>query len=358
MSTAAVAQAAASPSDTADIKHVHTLLQMATGYWTSQCLYVAAALRIADALHAGPKAIDVLARETKSNEDYLYRVMRAACSVGVFEEKDGRTFAQTPLSNALRSDNAHSALSMVEMMGREEHFKAWGHLLESVQKGDRPFEAVFGMPVFEYFAKHPEAGEVFNKAMTCFATSMHRTVIGCYDFSRFKTLVDVGGGHGALLRGILESNPGLNGVLFDLPHVVQGMPPSETLPEALQSRFKAVGGDFFQSIHPGADAYILSTVIHDWSDELSIQILKNIHAAMAEKGTLLLVENVIDPDNRPHFGKFLDLNMLVMTEGGRERSREEFKTLYEAAGFELSQVIPLPSGLCIIEGIKQEGLKR
>lgn len=325
------------------------MMQMITGYWVSISIYVVAKLKIADLLQTGqPIAVADLARQAQVNEDYLYRIMRALAGVGIFKESEGKRFTQTALSELLRSDVRGSMHGIAVMMG-EEHYQAWGHLLESVRTGNRPFEAVYGMPVFEYFEKNPQAGEIFNSAMTGFAASMHSAIVATYDFSAFKTLVDVGGGHGMLLSTILEKTPGLRGVLFDLPHVVQGA----CIPESLNSRVEIVSGDFFKSIYAGADAYILSTVIHDWADDLAITILKNIHAAMPDHAMLLLSENVVEPDNQPSPAKFLDINMLVMTEGGRERSSEEFRALFQKAGFELKRIIPTPSGVCVLEGVKR-----
>lgn len=347
MSTPATSTA---PSADAQTQAFRGLMQMITGYWVSQCLYVAAKLGIADLLEDGPKPVSLLAERTATHPDHLYRVLRALAGVGVFAESEHRTFSQTPLSALLASEAPGSMRWMAMMMG-EEHYQVWGRLLETLKRGDdNAFEVIYGSNFFDYLETHPESAETFNRAMTGFASGMHSAVVAQYDFSGFKSLVDVGGGHGALISGILERYPQLNGVLFDLPHVVSG---AESRKARLGDRLSLVGGDFFKSVHPGGDAYILSTVIHDWSDELSVQILKNIHQAMPDGGTLLLVENVVEPDNRPSPAKFLDINMLVMTVGGRERSSEEWRELCEAAGFELSRIIPTSTGICVIEGKKR-----
>jgi hypothetical protein len=333
--------------DNLDTKVFPAMMQMITGYWVSGCLYVVAKLGVADLLKNGPVDIAYLSKTLSVNEDALYRVLRALCGVGVFKELENKQFEQTPFSDALRTEIPGSMRSLTIMLG-EEHYKVWGHLLESVKSGNRAFEAVYGMPVFEYFKQNPESSEIFNQAMTGFASNVHRAVISNYNFSGFKKIVDVGGGHGALLAAILENTPNLNGVLFDLPHVIQGA----SIPKSLQERFTTATGDFFESIYAGGDAYILSTVIHDWDDALSLKILKNIYQAMPEKGTLLLVENVVESDNQASVGKFLDINMLLMTQGGRERTSEEYRVLYQQAGFELKRVILAPSGVSILEGVK------
>lgn len=339
---------AASCQEIADVQVFPAMMQMITGYWVSSCVYVAAKLGVADLLENGPLTVAELSQRLSVHQDSLYRVLRALSGVGVFRESAGQRFEQTPFSNALRTAVPGSVRSIAIMMG-EEHYNAWGNLLEGVKTGNRPFEAVYGMPVFEYFQNHPESSEIFNGAMTSFASNMHSAVVKAYDFSGFKQIVDVGGGHGRLLSVILENTPNLSAVLFDLPHVVEGA----VIPEHLRPRFELASGDFFHAVHGGGDAYILSTVIHDWDDERALKILKNIHAAMAENGTLLLVENVVEGDNQPGIGKLLDVNMLVMTEGGRERSVEEYKALYSQAGFELNRIIPTPSGVSIIEGQKR-----
>lgn len=342
--SATISETASTPAS----QGFQTLMQMITGYWVSACVYSAAKLQIADLLKNGPLPVSQLAQQCAVNEDYLYRVLRALCGVGVFQEQANRHFEQTALSNLLRTDVEGSMNSIAVMMG-EEHYRVWGHLLQSMQSGDQAFETLYGMPVFQYFEKNPEPAQIFNKAMTGFASNMHRAVVSVYDFSTFHTLVDVGGGHGALLSAILEKTPGLKAVLFDLPHVVNGA----QIPQAVKDRIEVTHGDFFQAVPTGNDAYILSHIIHDWSDDLALKILRNIHTAMPANGTLLLVEHVVEPDNQPSLGKLLDINMLLMTQGGRERSSEEYRELYRQAGFELTRIVPTASGVCVIEGKKQ-----
>jgi len=197
------------------------MMQMITGYWVSASIYAAVKLGVPDLLEMGPLDYQDLAKRTECNADYLYRVLRALSGVGIFHELPDKSFEQTPLSRMLTSDLPGSMRSIALMMG-EEHYHVWGNLYHSLKTGNRAFEATYGMPVFEYFEKNPAAAETFNGAMTGFATGMHRAALAVYDFSRFPTLVDVGGGHGALLTSILRQHPQVSGVLFDLPHVVAG----------------------------------------------------------------------------------------------------------------------------------------
>jgi SAM-dependent methyltransferase len=228
--------------------------------------------------------------------------------------------------------------------------------LHSVQTGETAFDHLFGMELFPYLAQHPEEAAVFNAAMTAFSTQVATAVVAAYDFSPFGTIVDVGGGQGALLRAILQATPTARGVLFDLPQVVTGAKePTEAM--GLTERCTMVGGDCFASVPSGGDAYILSAVIHDWDDERSIAILHNCHRAMRPQGKLLLVEAVvparIDRSVLSQFSVRGDVNMLVHT-GGRNRTEAEYRALFEAAGFQLTRIIPTQGAVKILEGIRRE----
>jgi len=199
------------------------------------------------------------------------------------------------------------------------------------------------------FKTNPAVGDVFNNAMTTFATESHATAVEAYDFSVFKKIVDVGGGHGALMAAILKVNPNLYGVVYDLPEVVAGT--GKLLAErGVADRCEAIGGDFFESVPAGADAYISSVVLHDWSDDKAAIILTNMRKAMSPGGKVLTVDAVIPPGNDPYPGKVIDLEMLVMTPGGRERTADEFAALYAMAGLRLTRIIRTQSYTCVIEG--------
>ncbi len=327
------------------------LMQMMTGYWISQGIYAVAKLGIPDLLKDGPKTADAMAGELNAHPDFLYRLLRALASIGVFSETTPKTFELTPRGHLLRSDVPHTMRPVALMIGGE-HYEAWGHLAEGVLSGQTPFEATYGMGVFEYFEKNPQASEIFNAAMTALVKNDHAVVASHYDFRPFRKIVDIGGGHGLLLATILKKNPHLSGVVFDLPHVVSGAE-SYLKQEAVSERCVTVSGDFFHSVPEGGDVYILSHIIHDWRDESSIKILKNIHHVLPSHGKVLLVETVITSGDDSAAGKWMDLNMLVMTPGGRERTEEEFSQLFEQSGFRLNQIIPTPKGISIIEGVKK-----
>lgn len=325
-----------------------TLLQMMTGYWVSQAVYVAAKLGIADLLADGPVSCDDLAAATHTHAPSLQRVLRALASVRVFSEVTPGHFALTPLAALLRSGTPDSMRSLA-ITYNEEQYRTWGDLLHSVRTGEPAFEHQFGMGIFEYFAQNPEPARIFNEAMTAWTHQVADAVVGTYDFSPFATVVDVGGGHGTLLAAILRSNPATRGILFDLPHVVAGA--EEFLTAAgVADRCTRIGGDFFAAVPTGGGAYVLAQILHDWDDDRCVAILTRCREVMPDYGKLLVVELVLPPGGEPFFGKWLDLHMLVMA-GGRERTAAEYGKLLRAAGFELARVAPTLAGASIVEGV-------
>jgi SAM-dependent methyltransferase len=323
-------------------------MKLVTGTWVAQAISAAAKLGIADLLADGPRSAEDLAAACSCHPRSLYRLLRALAGLRIFEELDGRQFQLTPLAEDLRSDSPHSLRYATIMLGEQHHYGAWGHLFGAIQSGGIAFNDLFGTPVFKYFDEHPEAADVFNRAMTELSRKAHFAVVDAYDYSRFETIVDVGGGHGALLSAILLANPRLRGVLFDQPAVVEGAEP-HLAARGVTERCRTAPGDFFRAVPEGGDAYILATVIHDWNDDESVRILKNIRRAIRPDGRLLLVEQVLKGPNEHDFGKFADLNMLVMT-GGGERTEAEYRALYERAGFELLRIVLTRSSSSIIEG--------
>lgn len=328
------------------------LMQMLTGFWVSQSLYVAAKLEISDHLKNGPLPIDLLAEKAKANEAHLYRVLRALASIGFYAESQDKSFELTPLAKLLCSDEPDSMQAVALMLG-EQNYTAWGKLYPAVCSGETPFQLAYGTHAYDYFAKNSAAGEVFNTAMAALMRNVHPSVIDAYDFSHFKTIVDVGGGSGMLLAGILRQYQNASGILFELPQVLQEA--KQLLREmGLEDRCLVVGGNFFESIVEGGDIYILSHIIHTFKDDDCIQILRNVHQAMPSQGKLLIVEDVLNPNADPSTAKtkFMDVNMLVFTPGGREHTQAEFAELLNSAGFVLTKTIPTASGTYIIEAVK------
>ena len=325
------------------------MLQLISGFWISRAIYIAAKLGIADRLGDGPKTADEIAAATGTHAESVYRIMRALASVGVFTEDGDRRFGLTPLSNTLRTDAPGSLRAFATVELGEEHYPAWGDLLYSVKTGEIAFDKTFGMPIWEFYAKNPENARTFDESMTGMTLATEEAILTNYDASTVSKLVDIAGGQGSLIAALLKSNPKMRGILFDQPDVVEGAR-KRMEAEGLSDRCEVVAGNFFESVPEGADAYILKWIIHDWNDERSIAILKNIRRAIAEGGKLLLVEAVVPTGSEPHFGKFIDLNMLVMT-GGRERTEEEYRTLLEAGGFKITRVISTDSPMSIIEAV-------
>lgn len=326
----------------------YAIFEMACGYWVSQSLYVAAKLGIADLVADGPKTADELAAATKMHGPSLHRLLRALASKGVFAEDAERRFGLTPAAECLLN-RPGSQRAMVLMMG-EEHYRAYGELLYSVETGKPSFAHVFGAPIFEYLSKHPAQAALFDEAMTGIHGAETAAMIDAYDFAQFGTVVDIGGGNGTVIRTVLEKNPKVQGILYDMPHVVERARPA--LEESnVGDRLKLVGGSFFESAPPGGDAYMMRHIIHDWYDPESLTILKNCAAVMRPDAKLLVIDAVIEPGNGPQFSKFLDITMLTMP-GGKERTEAEFRELFAAAGFELTRVVKTDSPVSIVEGRK------
>jgi len=324
------------------------LTRMMTGYWVSQAIYVAAELGIADLLRDGPRTVAELARDTNTDEESLYRLLRALASVEVFAEGEQRLFALTPMASSLRSDVPHSQRSMALMMG-DEHYRVWSELLYSVQTGETAFDKVYGMPIFEYLQQNSDKGKIFDEAMTGIHGRETNAVLESYDFAGIRTLADIGGGNGSKLSTILKHYPEMRGILFDLPHVVERALPNLEAAGAA-NRCEMVGGDFFQSVPSGADTYMLRHIIHDWDDERARQILANCRAVLPGSGKVLVIESVIPPGNDPFFGKLLDLTMLLIP-GGKERTEEQYIELFRDAGLMLTRIVPTSTEICVIEAI-------
>ncbi len=324
------------------------LVQMMTGYWISQSVYVTAKLGIADQLTDGPRTSEELAAACQAHAPSLYRLLRGLASVGTFTEVDVGRFALTPTAELLRTDHPDSMRALAIMYG-EEQYQAWGDALVSIQTGTPAFDRRFGASYFHYLAAHPEAAATFNTAMTGWSAQVASAVVEAYDFSDSTTVVDVGGGHGTLLAAILTANPHLHGILFDLPHVTASAA-AFLATAGVADRCQISAGDFFEALPSGGDAYILAQILHDWDDERSRTILQNCRSAMAPAGRILIVELVIPPGNEPSLGKLLDLHMLILLTG-RERTEAEYRDLLASAGFRLTRVIPTSSGASVVEAV-------
>ena len=327
------------------------LHKLITGHYVSRAIYVAAKLGIADLLKDGPRHVAELAEATHSHAPSLHRVMLLLVSAGVFAEAEDGAFGLAPMGECLRSEAPRSHRAQALLRAGPLQQRAWSRLFDVVQTG----EGASSRSLFPFLAKHPEEAAIFNEAMATRTEAVTSAFVAAYDCSSFSVIVELGGGYGSLLCAILAANPALRGFLFDLPAVVEG---AEAYVRAagFANRCDVVGGDFFEALPGGGDAYILKSVIHDWNDTQSVAILRNISQAMAPDGKLLLVEMVVPAAvDRSRWSQIVtgsDLNMLVNT-GGRERSELEFRQMFQAAGFELTRIVSTETPWSVVEGVRR-----
>lgn len=310
------------------------LMRLLTEYRISQALYVVARLGIADRIAEGPKDADTLAREVGAQPGPLFRTLRALVAVGVFSLDSSGRFALTPVGELLRSDVPDSLAASAIFQG-EEPYRAFGDLLHTVRTGETAFDHMFGAGHFEYMAAHPEAGTTFNAAMV--TSAQHSgLLVDSYDLSRHRVLVDVGGGRGHLLGSVLAANPGLRGILYDLP-AMEPEAKAHLASVGVADRCEIRTGSAFESIPSGGDAYLMSRLLHDFPDEKAGLLLRNCRKAMGPDGVLLLREGVLPEGAIPPNRASVDLMMMVMT-GGRERTEADWRRLLSEAGFSLVRI--------------------
>jgi SAM-dependent methyltransferase len=327
------------------------LYQLATAHYASQAVGVAAELGIADLLADGPQTAEALAGATDTHAPSLRRVLRLLVNAGVFTEDDGGRFACTPVGSFL-STGPGSFRAIVRLFAGPTTWQAWGDLLTTVRTGEPAIPRLLGTNSFAWFAEHPEEGAIFDEAMGSFTAIVSGALAAGYDFSEMRSLIDVGGGEGALLAGVLRAHPHLRGAVLDLPRLRDGAC-RQIAAAGLAERYEFVGGDFFEAVPDGFDAYVLKHVIHGWDDDRAVRILERCRRAMSPTAKLLIVEGVYPPhvDHSPESRAAVanDVNMLVCT-GGRQRSEAEFRRLYEQAGFRLTRIVPLAVAF-VIEGM-------
>jgi O-methyltransferase domain/Dimerisation domain len=316
------------------------LLEMLAGAWVARAIQTAVELDLADLLDEGPRTADQIASATATDPLSMYRLLRALASVGVFEEGTGRLFSQTPLSACLASTHPGSVKEVARAWGQKAEWAAWGALPESIRTGTAGFVLTHGKTAWAHMAEEPAAGRLFDDAVAQLTQLIDSPIVSGYDFSGFRSLVDVGGGTGTLLRDILSVQPELRGTLMDLPPVVAGLP--------TDLGFEAVPGNFFEAVPAGADAYLLKSILHDWDDEHAVAILRTVRAAIPPHGRLLVVEQVLPELGVDKTAAFSDLLMFAIL-GGRERTRQEFEELLGAAGFAMAGVVPTDGLLSVIE---------
>ncbi len=325
------------------------VLTLAAGAWNTQIVYAAAKLGIADLLKNGPKSADDLAKETESNPDAIYRLLRTLASVGIFKETSDRVFELTPPAETLQKNHPMSVRPLALLAGDSIWREPWGNIMHSIKTGEEAFENIFKKGFFDYLDEHKDKGEIFNNWMTRVSNMNCPFIAASYPFSKFRKVVDIGGGQGSLLAHILRKHPTVKGVLFDLLDVVKD---ATEIDSGIASRCEILGGDFFEAVPEGGDLYIMQQVIHDWNDELAARILSNCRDVIADNGKILVVDAVIKPGNSRDVNKFIDLQMLLINKGGRERTEQEFRKLFQNADLELLKIIPTASMFSIVEGGK------
>ena len=323
------------------------LQELILAAWMSQAITAIADLRVADALSGGPLPLDELADKVGANPDALRRLLRVLISRGIFLRRDDDRYELNPMAQLLRSDAPVSMAAMARFIGAQQHREHWSLLTQAIRSGDAAVPALRGKEFFDYLGDEPEFGQIFNDAMTSLSGATIGPVIDAYDFTPYRTIVDVAGGHGRLLAAILGSAPDARGVLYDLPEVIAGA--GSLLREAgVAERVQLAEGSFFDKVPAGGDAYLLKNIIHDWDDEPSVQILRNVRSAAATGAALLLIEAVVPDDDSESAAKLTDMEMLLIN-NGRERTAGEYRRLLDEAGFRLSRVVDTNSRFNIIE---------
>jgi hypothetical protein len=324
------------------------LVDMASTFMVTRALMVAAELGVFDLMADGPRPVEELAAATGSQAPSLRRLLRLLAAGGALTEVEPGSFGTTELGACLASDHPVSMRSLFRMINGPLLGFAIDGVDHTVRTGERAEEKVLGMALFEFLAKHPEQGALFDAAMTDFGRQFTGAVMAAYDFSGIRRLVDVGGGHGFFLTCVLLANPAMTGMVFDQPHVIEGARVAFAQ-AGLSDRAEVMAGDFFEAIPPGADAYSFKWIIHDWPEDQALAILRNTRAAIPAEGKLLLLECVLPEGDEPHFGKVLDV--FLMPIGGIERTEAEYADLLDRAGFRLTRVVPTLSPMSVVEAV-------
>ncbi|MFH0757696.1 MAG: methyltransferase [Bacteroidota bacterium] len=318
--------------------------EMVHNFWLAAGIGVAAELGLADLLKKGPMPISGLAEITGTHEASLYRVMRMLSAQGIFRETRERKFASTPLAKSLEEEQIRY-LVLLHLTPR--HFQMFGDLLTTVKTGKSSSRNLTGSQLFDHIGSDRLRNERFNRAMTSASRMQVSTLISVFPFEKYRTMIDVGGGEGLFLATLLGQTRENRGIVFDLPNAL--VRAGEVIAgHKLEGRMEAVGGDFFKEVPGGGDLYIMKNVLHDWDDEFSLKILQNVHRAMAGHARLLVIDAVIGMDNKPSFGKMTDILMMVSA-GGKERTKPEFDGLLKMAGFRIRKIYPTISPHSLLE---------
>lgn len=322
------------------------MLELTTAYIVSRCVHVVAELSVADKIEDSARNVEALAQECGVRPDPLKRMLRLLASHGVFREVESGFFGHTTLSETLRTSHPNSMRGWAQMTGGPI-FTAFSGLLHSLQTGDPAFPVVHGTSPYRYFATHPADRAAFAEAMGDWNRQLGLGLLAARDFSNARRVVDVGGSYGHLLAHLLANCPQAEGVLLDLPDIANGA--RERMRSlGLHDRCKVIGGDFFDSVPEGGDLYLMSWILHNWSDGDCVRILRNCRRAMTGSSRLLTIDHVIQPGNERDFGRTSDLAMMVAF-GGQERSEDQFRDLLREGGFRLISLTPLSVPVSLLE---------
>lgn len=325
------------------------VMSIILGKMSATAVSALARLGVADHLESGPKTAEELAALVNARPDLLRRLMRTTEGLGILARTADGKWTQTPMSDVLRTNSSTSLRYLASLISDEWHAHAAALLDDTIRTGQPAVEKACGMPVFEYFRLNPRAGENFDRAMTGFSAMESSAIAEAHDFSGIQSLTDVGGGQGLFLTTILRRYPRLQGTLYERPQVIQGL--DGKLNPNVADRMRLVEGNMFESIPPGADAYIMKRITHDWSNELCGKILRGCRAGIREGGKLLVVDAVVPAGSDFSPAKVMDLTMMMFSDGGKERTEDEFRTLFEASGWKLNRISPTASLLSVLEGL-------
>lgn len=325
------------------------VMEMAAGGMKSQLIFLAGKMELADRLKDGPKSVSQLAKELSCNEEALYRFLRALSPFKIITEISPGTFKTTKYGRTLEKENSKSLHNLALLTGEEFWRAPLGNLMHSINTGDASFDHVYGMPYFEYLKKNPEKFDLFSKWMANSSNINCPVIAASFPFSKYNSIVDIGGGYGALLSHILKQHTKIKGTLFDLPEIVS----KAKIDNSLSDRLSKQGGNFMKSVPAGADLYIMQQIIHDWSDEVSIEILSNCRKAMNQNGRVLIVDSIIKPGNAFHMSKLIDLQIMATCHGGKERTKKQFQHILEKSGLTLVKIHETAAVFSIIEARKK-----
>ena len=325
------------------------LTQLLFGKQLTYCLSGVARLGVADHMDGEPKSVEEIAAAVGAHAPSLYRVMRLLASMGVFREEEERRFALTPAGELLKSDAPGTLRYFAVMFGDEWTTRAYERFTDVLRTGKDGITQAYGKNVFDLLAERPDQLATFQAAMTSSSALAGRAITDAYDFSGIKRLADVGGGHGGLLASILERYPDMQGVLFDRPEIVSGVPADRFAD--CENRIDIEAGSFFDRVPEGCDAYIMKHIIHDWGDEQCRTILALMRERLPTNGRVLVCDMVVSGEPGPTPAKLLDIEMLVVTVGGKERTEDEFRELFAPAGLRLNRIVPTARPICVIEAV-------